>query len=109
MFSIDNTTHKINLTKGDDAEIIVKVFDAEGNDRGVYADDTLKLTIRKSAGSAIVLSKTAIDGMFVLTPTDTKTLPSGNYVYDVELTSFTGKTYTIIPKSTFVLGDEITV
>lgn len=108
MFNIDYITNKITLTKGDNAEIEVKIQDANGAERLVYEDDVLTLTVRKSPNSAISLTKTAIDGVFTLTPEDTKSLATGNYVYDVELKAFTGKIYTIVPKSTFVLLEEIT-
>lgn len=108
MFSIDDTTHKIVLTKGDDAEIIVAIQDANGADRGVYADDVITLTVRKKPDTEAVMTVTAENGVFNIMPSHTKSLPSGSYVYDVELKSFTGKIYTIIPKSIFVLEEEIT-
>ena len=109
MFYIDSTTHKIILTKGDNAEIEVQIKDAYGEDRGVYADDVLTLTVRKTVDAPVAsITKTAIDGVFSFTPEDTSNLPFGSYVYDVELKTFTGKIYTIIPKSYFVLKEEIT-
>lgn len=109
MFYIDKRTNKITLTRGDSAEIAVSVVDANGEDRGIFADDVLTLTVRQKASSPVAsITKTAIDGVFVLEPADTANLPSGTYVYDVELKSFTGKTYTIIPKSSFALEEDIT-
>lgn len=109
MFYIDKTTHKIMITKGDNAEIIVKVKDVNGVDRGIYADDVLTLTVRKSINSPeVAISKTAVDGVFSLVPEDTKSLAVGSYVYDVQLNTFTGKVYTIIPKSSFVIKEEVT-
>lgn len=108
MFYIDKTTHKIILTKGDNAEIEVKIRDANGVDREIYADDVITMTVRKSPNAEIAIAKTADNGMISLEPADTKSLTSGTYVYDVELKSFTGKIYTIIPKSSFVLKEEIT-
>ena len=54
------------------------------------------------------MTVTAEEGVFNIIQSHPKSLPAGNYVYDVELKSFTGKTYTIIPKSVFVLEEEIT-
>lgn len=109
MFYIDKTTHKIILTKGDNAEIQVHIQDTNGADRGVYADDVLTLTVRKSADSAYAaITKTAVDGVFSLVPEDTKSLAVGTYVYDVELITFTGKHYTIVPESSFIIKEEIT-
>lgn len=109
MFYIDKTTHKIIITKGDNAEIIVKVKDINGVERGIYADDVLTLTVRKNADAPIAaITKTAVDGVFSLVPEDTKSLAVGSYVYDVQLNTFTGKVYTIIPKSSFIIKEEIT-
>ena len=109
MFYIQSTTNKITLTKGDNAEMVVNVFDAKGNERGVFADDTVIMTVKESINSrSAVLTKTAIDGIITFTPDDTVNLASGNYVYDVQLNTFTGKVYTIIPVSTFCLKDDIT-
>lgn len=109
MFYIDIATHKIILTKGDSAEIVVNVYDAKGNERGVFADDVLTMTIKEGVQSNLpVLTKTADNGIFTFTPADTVNLASGNYVYDVELKTFTGNVYTIIPVSTFCLKEDIT-
>ena len=108
MFNIDKYTHQITLTKGDNAEIEVKIKDINDADRGVFADDEVIMTIRKSANSPVVLTKQAIDGIITFNPEDTKKLPCGKYVYDVELRAFTGRIYTVIPKSYFLLEEEIT-
>ena len=108
MFYIDKTTHKIILTKGDNAEIIVSIKDANGEDREVYGDDVITLTVRKSVNSAIAVSKTAERGIISFTPDDTNRLPSGSYVYDVQLKTGAGKIYTIIPKSSFILFSQAT-
>ena len=108
MFYIDKTTHKMVLTQGDNAEIEVKIKDANGVERGVYEDDVITMTVRRSPNSAIAFAKTAVNGIISILPEDTKSLTSGSYVYDVELKSFTGKVFTIVPKSSFVLKEEIT-
>lgn len=108
MFYIDSYTHMITLTKGDTAEIEVKVKDANGVDRPIYDDDMVFLTVRKTAESDVAFKKTAVQGVIKIEPEDTKELESGKYVYDVELKAFTGNIYTIIPASTFLLEEEIT-
>lgn len=108
MFYIDKTTHKIILTKGDNAEIIVSIKDVNGEDREIYGDDVITLTVRKSVNSAIAVAKTAEKGIISFTPDDTNHLPPGSYVYDVQLKTGAGKIYTIIPKSSFILEQEIT-
>lgn len=108
MFYIHSTTNKITLTQGDNAEMVVNVYDAKGKERGVFADDTVTLTVKSSLQAPVALSKTAINGVFVFTPEDTINLAPGNYVYDVELKTFTGKTYTIVPVSQFCLKEDVT-
>jgi hypothetical protein len=41
------------------------------------------LTVKKTADSTTVLTKTADKGVINLVPTDTKSLASGTYVYDI--------------------------
>ena len=47
MFKIDSKTNTIYLTKGDNAEIEVKIYDNSGKQRQIYADDRLTLTVKK--------------------------------------------------------------
>ena len=108
MFKIDLKTNKLSITKGDNAEIVVKVFDSDDIERGVYDDDTVVLTVRKTADSDVVLTKTAIKGTISFVPADTKTLSVGSYIYDIQLTTFGGKIYTIVPASYFVIEQEVT-
>ena len=69
MFKINNKTNKITLTKGDNAELTVKIIDSNGVQRGIYDDDVITLTVRKTADSEeVALSKTAIDGKIAFTP-----------------------------------------
>lgn len=46
MFNIDKRNN-IKLTKGDNAAIKVELTDAFGNERPIFADDEVKLTVRK--------------------------------------------------------------
>lgn len=109
MFKINNKTNKITLTKGDNAELQVNVYDADGNERGIYDDDTVVITVRKTADtSAVALTKTALNGVIAFVPDDTKSLATGQYRYDIQLTTFGGKIYTIIPDACFEIGVEVT-
>ena len=49
-----------------------------------------------------------VDGVFSILPEHTKSLATGYYYYDVQLDTFTGKVYTVIPKSNFIIKEEIT-
>ena len=108
MFKINQKTNKISLTKGDNASIKVKVYDSNGVEREVFEDDVITLTVKKTADSTAILTKTADKGVINLVPADTKSLASGTYVYDIQLTTFGGNIYTIVPISYFEIGQEVT-
>ena len=108
MFRINQKTHKISLTKGDNASFKVNIIEANGQIRQLFDDDTITLTVRKTANSDVAFTKTAENGVINLVPTDTKSLAAGTYVYDIQLTTFGGNVYTIIPISYFEIGQEVT-
>ena len=108
MFRINQKTHKISLTKGDNASFKVNIIEANGQIRQLFDDDIITLTVRKTANSDIAFTKTAENGVINLVPTDTKSLAAGTYVYDIQLTTFGGNVYTIIPISYFEIGQEVT-
>lgn len=108
MFRINQKTHKILLTKGDNASFKVNIMEANGQIRQLFDDDVITLTVRKTANSDIAFTKTAENGIINIVPTDTKSLAAGIYVYDIQLTTFGGNIYTIIPISYFEIGEEVT-
>ena len=105
MYKIEEYTNKITLTKGDNADINISVYNNDDIKRE-YGDDTLTLTVKNKDG--LGFSVVAVDNIFHIETKHTKSLPSGKYYYDVQLDTFTGKVYTIIPKSKFVIEEEIT-
>ena len=108
MFRIDERTNKIYLTKGDNAQIVVSLFDQDDKEREIFSDDIITLTVKKR-GSQAVITKTANGGVIDFVPEDTKTLATGYYYYDLQLTTFGGKVFTLIPSTIFEIGEEITV
>ena len=108
MFRINQKTHKISLTKGDNASFKVNIMEANGQIRQLFDDDIITLTVRKTANSDVAFTKTAENGVINLVPTDTKSLAAGTYVYDIQLTTFGGNVYTIIPISYFEIQQEVT-
>lgn len=75
--------------------------------------DSIKLTVRQSVDSDIVIQKTVTDfddGMAVIEfdPGDTSGLDFGDYVYDIQLTRADGKVTTIIKVSQFRIEEEVT-
>lgn len=108
MFKIDKKTNKIFLTKGDNAELTIDVIDSNGNARGIYDDDVVVMTVRKNVNSDVAITKTAVKNTISFIPDDTKNLEAGQYRYDIQLTTFGGNIYTIIPDACFEIGVEVT-
>lgn len=109
MFKLDTKTNKIVITKGDNATFSISIVDAFDNEVQLAADDVITFTVRKNTSSQALITKTAENGMFSLIPTDTKTLSTGYYRYDIQLTTNDSKIYTIIPNSIFEIREEITI
>lgn len=109
MLKIDKRTNKIYLTKGDTAQIVVGLFDKDGKERKLFEDDVITMTVKKRSEQNAVITKEAVDGAINFVPADTKLLATGQYYYDIQLTTFGGSVYTLIPATIFELGEEITV
>lgn len=108
MFHIDKH-NKIFLTKGDNAELDVRIFDLEGKEVEITEDDVITLTVRKTAASQDAsIQLTAYLNTIYFEPSDTSSLASGLYVYDVQYTNADGEISTIIPTSYFELLEEVT-
>ncbi len=109
MFVIDKN-NKIKLTVGDTATMLIQIFDLDNNEYQVQEDDTITLTLKKTADSEIVLEKTATkDNYIIINSSDTSNLKAGLYVYDVQLRTGSDFVYTIIPTSFFQLTSEVSV
>ena len=77
----------------------------------IQEDDVITFTLKKTATSKdIALTKTADkDHYIIINSSDTSELETGLYVYDVQLKTREGFTYTIIPTSFFQLTSEVSV
>lgn len=106
MFSIDRN-NKISMTRGDNAEIEVRVFDKFGKEVLLFDDDVIFLTVRKQDELYFKFQKTAVNGVISIVPEDTDNLDIGIYYYDVVLFRFNDKRYTIIPPSRFELREGV--
>ena len=107
MYKIDGTT--ISLTRGD--SLYVQLAIKQGTQTYTPAEgDVIKFTIRKTYSTPILIQKTISHDTLVLhlLPSDTKELPYGRYVYDVELTTADGDVDTFIDRAAFVLTEEVT-
>ena len=103
MLYIDSRTNKITMTQGDNASIEVVL-----NERELFRDDIITMTVRDK-NENIVLSKTAENGIIEIEPADTENLNRNSlYFYDIQLTTFGGKVYTIVEDALFTVKREVT-
>lgn len=114
MYQIEGTT--IRLTRGDSLAIRLQLM--RGDDEYTPQEgDSIQFGLKSklnAARTAFVentpLVEKAIstsDMMLRLDPEDTKSLPFGNYSYDVEVTLSDGKVDTVISNAYFILKPEV--
>jgi len=107
-YVIKKTT--ITLTRGDTLKAQITLTDAEGNPYEPMAGDVIRFAAKKnySDNSILINKKVSTDTMILtLNPSDTKNLPYGDYVYDIQLTRSSGEVDTFITKGTLVLTEEV--
>jgi hypothetical protein len=107
-YVIKKTT--ITLTRGDTLKAQITLTDAEGNPYEPAPGDVIRFAAKKnySDNSILINKKVPTDTMVLtLNPSDTKNLPYGDYVYDIQLTRSSGEVDTFITKGTLVLTEEV--
>lgn len=106
MFGING--NNIEITRGDTG-IFTLNLSADGQPYD-YSDDTVLFTVKRNTNTnEIVFQKAVLYGENVtISPADTSSLPYGNYVYDVQVTTASGVVDTVIPPSTFAVLPEVT-
>lgn len=100
--------NNISIIRGDSATITLTVTDANGDPYVILPTDSVTMMVRQTPTSGVVMSKTFTDATLSIAPSDTSSLPCGNYVYDVQLVHQDGWTDTIIPVHQFVVLPEVT-
>lgn len=110
MFVVEKFTKKITLTRGDNAELAISLFDEFGNAYELQPGDSLTFSMKKEVtDESLALEKEITSGnVFNFVPSDTANLPFGKYLYDIQLNTAGGEVYTVIPPSNFIVGEEIT-
>lgn len=105
-----NIKNEISITRGDSGEITVILSKETGEAYEMAVGDKIELTVRESVGAEDTEISKAVTGSNIITlePSDTKTLPYGKYVYDIQLTTADGKIYTVIPPTGFWVCEEVT-
>lgn len=111
MLSITGTN--ITITRGDSAYINVTIKDSQGNVYTPSTDDTIRAQVRQSATSTQILFESVIPSdtlVWHIKPEDTQTasLNGATYVYDMQIETADGDTFTFIPQSNFIISKEVT-
>ncbi len=97
----------IKLTRGDSVSFSVSMRNGE-EEYELQEGDFLTFTVRKNVyASEKLIEKVLTTSIIDIVPADTKLLPFGDYVYDVELTFQNGDVNTIIPPSLFRIMEEV--
>ena len=107
-YSINNKNKKISLVRGDTLRMQVEIL----VDDEIYtpvSGDKVRFAMKQSYSSSKVLihKNIPIDTLVLhLEPNDTKKLPFGSYVYDIEITFANGDVDTFI-RGEFKLEEEV--
>lgn len=103
------TNDEIILTRGDSADIIVNITDANGDIYTPAEGDVIKFTLKKNCETSdIIIQKTLVNSVISLQPADTEDLPYGTYYFDVQLTTAGADVYTVVSPHKFIIDKEVT-
>ena len=102
----------ITLTRGDTFKAQISITDKDGNPYEIQAGDSVRFAMKKhytDPDSEVLINKQIPTDtlVLVLEPSDTKDLPFGDYVYDIQLTTSSGDIDTFITKATLTLTEEV--
>lgn len=99
----------IYMTRGDTAELKLSITDSTGAPYMVKPEDSILFTIKKSTDDKdVIIQKAVKEGKITIKPEETRTLPYGTYVYDVELRRADDFISTVITPHIFKLCEEVT-
>lgn len=104
------TANEIYLTRGDSADIVVTIYDMNGDVYSLQPDDVLLFTIKRNCitDDIIIQKDITSDSTIHIIPTDTNNLDYGVFKFDVQLTMASGDIYTVIDPHDFNLTKEVT-
>lgn len=107
MVQINGTT--ITMTRGDTLSLTIGIMQGE-DEYQVQAGDVIRFAMKRSYADNEPLLVKLIDNDSLglqLDPEDTKDLPFGSYVYDIEITMEDGTVDTFICESKITLAKEV--
>lgn len=110
MFTIDNKTNAIRITRGDTGYFTIKFKKYE-----IKPGDILTLSVKLDPNdideSTYIINKSlnAIETQtFTILPSETRNVDTGRYFYDVQLTTSIGEIYTVLGAKPFFIKREVT-
>lgn len=107
-YSIKGTT--ISLTRGDTLMVKIDILDFNGESYVPSDGDKIRFALHDEYGSVrpLLIKEIPYDTLILrLEPEDTKELPFGRYVYDIELTTASGIVDTFIAKAKMKITEEV--
>ena len=110
MYTVKKTS--ITLTRGDTFKAQISITDKDGNPYEPQEGDSVRFAMKKNYNdpdSKVLIVKNIPMDTLILTldPEDTKELPFGTYVYDIQLTTAAGEIDTFITKASLTLTEEV--
>lgn len=94
---LEITNNVIKITKGDSATLNINLVGNDGLPYTMDPNDILTMTVRKGIGQPVIFqSKTIGSNAIGLTQADTKKLPVGSCVFDIQLDTHDHETFTVI-------------
>lgn len=100
----------ITLTRGDTFLAEVAIFNQDGTQYIPEPGDSVRFAMKTDyyETQVLILKNIPIENMLLrLEPEDTKPLPYGTYVYDIQLTTAAGDVSTFISKAKLKLTEEV--
>ena len=107
-YSVKKNT--IYLTRGDTFRATIALKDAEGEIYTPIEGESIRFAMKKhyEDETPLLLKTVPIDTLeLVILPADTKELPFGDYVWDMQITRENGDVDTFITKAQLVLTEEV--
>ena len=108
MVIVNGTT--ISMVRGDTAKIEIAINDSEGHEYAPVEGDVIRFAAKKSYydEEPIIYKLIPNDTLLLwIEPQDTKNLPFGKYIYDIEITFADGDVDTFIANATLEILKEV--
>lgn len=99
----------ITMTRGDTVRIGISLTDDEGAPYIPEEGDSIRFACKKTYDGDLLIEKDIPTDTLILKlePEDTKPLPFGKYVYDMQITFANGDVCTFVDKGQLKLTEEV--